>query len=127
MSSFHVTVDTSGLVREWGEACGEIAEDLAHAVKTAVDAGAKHSQHDHHYQDHTYHLTDTTEGKLESHDRDGAVGVIVWPTDYASYVDKGTSRSRPYPFADKAEKVADEVLEREVAAMVARVESKMGR
>lgn len=124
MPGVRVTIE-SDLGSEWSKTCGDFVRELRPVVDKACKDGAKHAQEHHPYQDHTYHLTDTVDGKVESTDAHGAEGSITWPQEYASFVDEGTSRSAAYPFADEAEKVAEAELERGVRELVARTESRM--
>lgn len=123
---FEVSVD-SDLEKAWREACREFVDETRQVAVKAADDGAAHSRESHPYQDHTYHLTDTTVGKLEAFDGDGATAEIVWVQDYASYVDQGTSRAAAKPFVDDATKVAKAALERGVHTLVEKTESRMNR
>lgn len=138
MPRFTVTVE-SNIGAEWAEARREFVAGLREDTLEAAKDGAEHARTHHAYQDRTYHLTDTvTAQPISAGERDsfgqflpsadnGAAAEIVWPMDYASFVDKGTSRSKAYPFSEEAEKVAGKSLDRRVRARVARIEEHFGR
>lgn len=106
---FEVTVD-SDLEGLWKGVRDEITLEMAKDVEAACEEAIAEVQGEHPYQDHTYHLTDTATAKLESSDYRGATGVLVWPMDYASYVDQGTSRAKAYPFVERTTDHADRIL-----------------
>lgn len=99
------------------------AADLREAALDAAAAGVLAAQADHPYKDwripgRSYRwrgalgLTDTSHAEQP---RIGSLRVgfeaeMVWPADYAGFVNDGTSRSRPYPFVPTAERAADAKL-----------------
>lgn len=123
---FEVTVE-SNLDALGRELAREVANELRFAVKAAAEEGARFSRQSHPYQDHTYHLTDTTNGRLLTFDARSATAVIEWPMPYASYVDKGTSRARAYPFVDETAAYAQHVLEYGVETYLERALAKLER
>ena len=81
---------------------GEIKEldnDLHHAALDAADAGVKAAKQDHLYRDRTWNLTNNA-----FVEENAAVngGWMTWPEFYASFVNYGTVRSKPYPFVPLA-------------------------
>lgn len=106
---FEVTVD-SDLEGSWKGTLNEITLEMARDVQTACEEAIVEEQSEHPYQDHTYHLTDTANGKIESADYKGATGVLEWPMDYASYVDQGTSRAQAFPFVERTQQHAERIL-----------------
>jgi hypothetical protein len=103
-------------------------DTLEHAVDVAAhnagDEGIKEEQRDHPYTDRTYNLS--ASAHVEPTD-DGEPGVdMVWPADYASFVDQGTSTSKPYPFTPIAEKRAEQVLAFELENAVDNFKDKVG-
>lgn len=107
---FEVDADTRDLEREWAKALDAFSDELADAVDVSCKAGAKYSQNHHPYTDRTYHLTDTTFGKVVHRARYAVEGVLGWVQDYAKYVDQGTSRSRAYPFVQAAVAYTEKAL-----------------
>lgn len=141
MSTFDVTVEgLDDLQAEVRAAERQLEADLRHGVLLAAAAGVAEAQQNHTYQDHRdpkrshreggdLGLTDTAHaelvegGSLES----GIEAEMVWPAGYASYVDKGTSRARAFPFTAQAEKVAEEKLEENVDRAVDTFAATIGR
>lgn len=96
--------------RELGAAMHELREDLAQASLAAADAGVSEMQANHPYTDRTYQLS----GGMHAAAVDGSDGreaEMRTQAEYASFVDKGTSRNRPYPFTPNGEAAAEKELE----------------
>jgi hypothetical protein len=95
----------------------------------AAAEGIREARTNHPYTDRTYHLSGEGDGgsNQNSHAEQRANGdaVMVWPVEYASYVDQGTSRSRPYPFVAQAEERAEQVLAYGAEVVVNEALSKM--
>ena len=106
-----------------------LADGLRKVSMKAAEAGILEARTDHPYTDRTFHLSGLGDGgdDTNSHatETDDGEAYMVWPVPYASFVDKGTSRSRPYPFTPQAEDKAAEVLQRETELMVDRVMTKL--
>lgn len=90
------TVEIEGLAElqaQWAREIGTLEKDLKGAAVLAAHEGVDAAKRTHPYTDRTYQLTDTA--RVEPR-QDGAA--MVWPKKYASFVDKGTSRAKAYPF-----------------------------
>jgi len=135
----------------WLEGVAELQADIVHAERQldadlreatleAAAAGVIEAQQNHPYQDHrdpkksarwrgAIGLTDTSHAEQGDGGslRTGVHATMVWPADYASYVDKGTSRARAFPFTAQAEKVAEEKLEEGAARAVEKFTATVGR
>lgn len=125
-----ITVEIEGLdelQRDWGATVDELESDLRDASREAATAGVQEAQNNHPYTDRTYQLTETAHVEPYK-DVDGAgVADMVWSKDYASFVDKGTSRSGPYPFTPQASERAESSLERGAEVAVAKAADRMNR
>lgn len=126
---FTVTVDgVDELDRNWLEAAHYLEQDSAQAALTAADEAVATMQERHPYQDRTYNLSGGMHGEPAGNPTIGAEGetvheaTIVIPAEYASFVDKGTSRARPYPFTPRGEAQAERTVTREERAAVERFE-----
>lgn len=95
-----------------------VAAGMAQAIAEGVEAGAAFAKANHPYQDRTGNLT----GSI------GAEGdTFVASMQYASFVDQGTSRAQPYPFADAAVDLAVEQATETIATrVVADVAARLG-
>lgn len=104
-------------------AVSQLEADLRAAALESAAAGVKAAQDDHPYQDwrdpkKSYRwrgalgLTDTShaEQPRAGNLRTGFYAEMVWPADYAGFVNDGTSRSRPYPFTPIARERAEYAL-----------------
>ena len=106
----------------------EVAKlDLIEVSLEAAAAGIEAARADHPYTDRTGHLSGIGDGgsDVNSHAIQTPEGEadMVWPVEYAGYVDKGTKRSAPYPFTPQARERAEAELQRKtqhVAEQVAR-------
>jgi hypothetical protein len=120
-------------------AYSELEANLRAAALESAAAGVKAAQESHPYQDHrepgkSYQtrgaigLTDTSRaeqpaaGSLSR----GFEAFMRWPAPYAGYVDKGTSRSAPYPFTPTAERQAEYALTSYVERALANFRHSMG-
>jgi hypothetical protein len=93
-----------------------LTQSTHHAVETATRAGVNEARTRHKYRDRTGRLTGTNveASSVVIRLSDGAVGEIVWPMPYASYVE----RSRFGGFAGVAYIKAEAVLNAESEAGV---------
>lgn len=94
----------------WAPALAELESELADASFVAAGVGVQAAQQSHPYTDRTGDLTGTAEAADDA--RNGKRGALmVWPMPYGEYVDKGTSRSKAYPFTPIAREAADTALQ----------------
>lgn len=100
---------------------------LVTAVKVASDAGAAEARARHPYMDRTGDLTRSTEGDEPVVRGRSVEGGISADEDYASYVDRGTSRAKAYPFMIFAESEAKKVLPVEAEKAAEAFAEKMNR
>ena len=92
----------------WGAAVSDARTDLVEASLDAAAAGVREAQDNHPYTDRTYGLT----GDSHTEQADDGEAEMVWPAEYAGFVDEGTSRNRPYPFTPQARERAEAELQR---------------
>lgn len=118
--------EVEALLAEAKAAVDEFVNDLRVAVAHAAEEGVREAQVNHPYTDRTYRLTGTARATLAGGPRLEPEAEMRWPAPYAGYVDEGTSRARPYSFTPQAVRRADEVLERDVEAAVAKLAEKLG-
>jgi len=122
--SFTLTLDDSAFLHDASGGLDGLEHDADRAAHNAGDEGVKAEQADHPYTDRTYNLS--ASAHVEPTD-DGEPGVdMVWPADYASYVNDGTERSRPYPFVPIAEERAEQVLNYDLINAVDAFRDKVG-
>lgn len=101
-----------GVVETWGQVIAERARDV------------------HPYTDRTGDLTASIEAAPARHVGERVEGGVVAGTSYASYVEEGTDRARPYPYLEPAardtepyvEQLADQELRRAATAAGWRVD-----
>lgn len=93
------------LESSWNGAVTTMRDGLAEISLEAAAEGVREAQSNHPYTDRTHNLT----GQSHAEQVDGEAE-MVWPVAYAGFVDKGTSRAKPYPFTPQAEAVAEKVL-----------------
>lgn len=127
-----ITVEIEGLEAlraQLKEASDTLHDGMYSAVHEAADLGAKEARDTHPYTNRTYNLENKTVGRMLREDRQAGVyaGDIIAKPRYASYVNDGTSRSRPYPFMPQAERKARQVFDRIVDSTIARVLAIMSR
>lgn len=103
------SMDLERFEAEVDSALRDLAEDLHRAGVRAAEDGVALAKASHPYQDHTPTDGLTDSARAEEDTVTGG-GIMIWPAEYASFVDKGTSRARPYPFTPKAEKLAAVML-----------------
>lgn len=107
------------LKHEFAQATRVLKADLSDMSLQAAEAGVKEAKRNHPYTDRTHNLTDEAFA-APAIDRQGqTVADMVWPEDYASFVNKGTSRSKAYPFTPQAEERAEQALKSGVDIAVA--------
>lgn len=102
----------------------EFAEDLHKAGLKAAKDGVELARASHRYTDRTGELTG--EAHVEEDHATGG-GIMTWPADYASYVDKGTSRAKAYPFTPKAKKLAAVMLNEGVQNAVSKFQRALSK
>lgn len=122
MPEMFCDIDVSGLERAAREAEAGLAHDLHRAGVEAAQHGVALAKASHPYTDRTGALTG--EAHVEEEHTTGG-GLMTWPVDYASYVDKGTSRARAFPFTKRAEKLAAVMLNEYVNAAIARFRARL--
>jgi len=104
--------DFDGLVAAWEhEVDAVLMPNLAEAVKATSEAGAHEAQANHPYTDRTRDLTKSIHAEPARISGRNVDGAIVADEYYASFVNNGTSRSKPYPFMPIAERKANDVIE----------------
>lgn len=113
-----LTLDIADWERDNERGSDELEHDTDNAAFTAADAGIEEAQANHPYTDRTRNLTGSAH--VEPADDGGPGADMVWPAEYADYVDKGTERSRPYPFTPQAEDRAQASLDRSLETAVDR-------
>ncbi|HEY1956699.1 MAG TPA: hypothetical protein VGH28_13860 [Polyangiaceae bacterium] len=111
-----LTLDDADFLHDADRGLDTLEHATDRAAHNAGDEGVRAEQADHPYQDRTQNLTG---GAHVEPTGDGTPGVdMVWPADYASFVNNGTERAKPYPFAPIAEERADQVLHYDLANAV---------
>lgn len=118
-----VTFDLERFLHEVDVEVAELGDDLDREALEAAREGVEAAQQNHPYTDRTQNLTNTAHAERTER----GTAAMVWPMDYASFVDKGTSRARPFPFTPIAERAAAEALNRRVTAAVLRFLTRMVR
>lgn len=111
------------LKAEHSAACDELDQDLNDAAVTAAGDGVKAAQDQHPYTDRTYQLTERAGVELESFGE----ASMVWPKEYASFVDEGTSRNAAYPFTPIAKARAESSLDNGAELAVKKLEERMNQ
>jgi HK97 gp10 family phage protein len=107
--------------RNCQEAAKELDAGLYSAVKEAAEAGALEARTNHPYTNRTGMLEANTVALMLRQGFANYEGEIFANREYASYVNDGTSRSRPYPFMPQAEAKARQVFDFITGSTVARV------
>jgi hypothetical protein len=121
-----VTVESDELERSWQRAAEDLDADAQRASLAAADDAVRAMQERHPYTDRTYNLS----GGMHAYEVPEAnvgdavefAALIDVPADYASFVDQGTTRSKPYPFTPRGEDAAERTATREARAAVDRFE-----
>lgn len=115
---FRATLD--GIEEALQELEDETLSALPGIVETWAQGAAQHARAEHPYTDRTGNLTASIEALPARTVGDRVEGGVVAGAIYASYVDEGTDRSRPYPFMEPAaqatEPYVDEIAERGLRA-----------
>lgn len=122
--SFTAELDVAGWAAEMQREVDALEVDAGIAAYEAAEAGVQAAQHDHPYEDHTYMLTDTAQATK------GAVvsdAFMEWVQLYASFVDEGTTRARPYPFVRIALAAAERSLTRRLVQVLDRFRIRIER
>ncbi len=114
----------NGLEEALQELEDETLSGLPAIVETWAQGAAQHARAEHPYTDRTGNLTASIEALPARAVGDRVEGGVVAGMDYASYVDEGTSRARPYPYMEPAaratESYAEEIADRGLRAAVTR-------
>lgn len=106
----HFICDLEGaeeLQAHWDSELATTSRDLIEVGLDAAREGVATAQAEHAYTDRTHNLTNNAHVEQEY---DGEA-YMVWPEEYATFVDKGTSRNAAYPFTPVAEARAEMVLD----------------
>lgn len=106
---------------------GTVGDVIALGVREAIYEGAQEAKATHRYTDRTGNLTASIRAVPGVYARTGSDGDIVATMPYASYVENGTYRSRPYPFMAQAYQRAERVLLRAIAAGLPRAQADLDR
>lgn len=117
--------ELEGFIDRGGDAVADLVHDVREAVTHAAAEGVREAQGNHPYTDRTYRLTGTA---YPTNTYGGDLfpeAEMVWPAEYAGYVDEGTTRARPYPFTPQAVRRADEVLEQDLDAALEKFVGKL--
>lgn len=112
-----VEIDVRELERVWKRAADKLERDVERASKDAAEYGLRAATNNHTYQDHTPVDGLTDSARVEEDPRGGYL--ILWPVEYASFVDQGTSRARAFPFSPVATKAARGKLEHDAEEAIA--------
>lgn len=103
--SFSLSVDLDAFRASWDDTIEDLTIQADATSEAAADAGIEAEQTNHPYQDRTYNLSGSAHVEIAN---DGAD--MVWPAEYASYVNDGTERAKPYPFVPIASDAAEAML-----------------
>lgn len=110
------TARLDGIEEALQELEDEVMEALPGIVTQWAQGAAQHARAEHPYTDRTGDLTASIEALPARTMGDRVEGGVVAGMDYASFVDEGTSRARPYPYMEPAaqasEPYAEEIAER---------------
>lgn len=110
------TARLDGIEEALQELEDEVMEALPGIVTQWAQGAAQHARAEHPYTDRTGDLTASIEALPARTMGDRVEGGVVAGMDYASFVDEGTSRARPYPYMEPAaaatQDYAEEVAER---------------
>ena len=107
-------IDVSELKERVAAAMPELEANVERANIQAAEEGIRAAQTEHPYTDRTGDLT----GEAHVEPDGNGKALMVWPMEYATFVDEGTSRAAAYPFTPLAEKVAADALPAKVEAAV---------
>jgi hypothetical protein len=114
---FVVTVEgAEDFERSWLSAFHDLEQNAALAAYGAAEEGVRVMQARHPYTDRTYGLSMSmcVAPEADRHDGDDVerCAAIEVRADYASFVDRGTSRAKPYPFTPRGEDAAERAATR---------------
>lgn len=107
--TFYLEADLAEFHSQWTDTVDAFVHDCDNAALAAAVAGVEAAQADHPYTDRTYQLSGSAHAEPRSGVRSPGA-VMIWPADYASYVNNGTERSKPYPFVPRAMEAAEAAL-----------------
>lgn len=114
------TASLSGIEEALQELESETLSALPGVVETWAQGAAQHARAEHPYTDRTGDLTASIQALPARRVGDRVEGGVVAGMSYASYVDEGTDRSRPYPYmqpaAEATEPYVEEIAERGLRA-----------
>ena len=111
MSAFRCVVDgVTDLRRTWRLEVTTLRGNLARETHRAAKAGVRAAKDTHPYTDRTGQLTGTATVEMLTVNGE-ATALMQWPMTYASFVNLGTRRARPYPFTPHAERTTESLLE----------------
>jgi hypothetical protein len=122
-----ITIELSEFRSRISRAAEQLQLDVREGVLDAARQGIEEARRNHSYQDRTGALsgyTESPDGGATSAEQvtnlppGEEAADMVWPPFYASFVDKGTSRSRPYPYTPQATEAADRALDTNLARAV---------
>lgn len=108
------------------EAVADLVRDVRRGVQDAADAGIREAQDNHPYVDRSFRLSGSAQATPVTGDDFDPEAEMTWPAPYARFVDKGTTRARPYPFTPQARGRAEAALDRAVETACDKLESKLG-
>lgn len=117
MPRITIEIDTEPVLRALAADAAQLEADLDEDAYQAARAGVIEAQQNHPYTDRTQQLTNTAHAERGP---ERGTSEMVWEMDYASFVDRGTSRARPYPFTPQAKEEAARVLDQRVTSTILR-------
>ena len=113
---FHCSLEgATELQSHWDAELHATDDALLDVGLEAARTGVEAEQAEHPYTDRTGNLTGNAHVE-QTTDREAE---MVWPEEYASFVDKGTSTNKPYPFTPIAGQRAETTLARGTDVAVA--------
>lgn len=105
-----VKVRIEGIEEALDALCEEAIDSARVAVALHASRVAEEARSTHPYTDRTGDLTDSIEALDTNREGDFVRGYVVAGMGYASYVEEGTSRNRPYPYLRPAAERLDGAL-----------------
>lgn len=122
-----VTVDLLGLDAFVAELSAALDDELPTAMDNTAEAVAATARAEHPYTDRTGDLTASIQALPAQGSAMGGTlhGLVMAGTEYASFVEKGTSRSAPYPYLEPAAAAMDPRLGQEGQLALQRVVARM--
>lgn len=88
MSAVDITLDLSGLYKQWSAFTAQMNRGMREDVRLACEDGASEARSTHIYTNRTGRLQASTVGRLDGSDAFGAHGVLEAGMPYASFVDR---------------------------------------